>query len=102
MQLRKNAPRPKASQRWPARSGPTASIPPSETSSKSETTRPRSFSSWEVSAAMKPSVDGTEAAVELPSSRRVTKSTGRWVVRPVMKTAADPKSGPRSMMTLRP
>jgi len=51
---------------------------------------------------MKPSVDGTEAAVELPSSSRVTKSTGNCVVRPVMKTAADPKSGPSSMMTLRP
>ena len=40
--------------------------------------------------------------MELPSSSRVTNSTGRWVVRPVMKTATPPKTGPSSMITLRP
>ena len=77
-------------------------MPPSDTSSKSETTRPRNFSSWAVSAAMNPSVEGIEAAVELPSSKRVKKRTGMTVVKPVMKTAIEPKSGPTSMITLRP
>ncbi len=40
--------------------------------------------------------------MELPSSKRVKKRTGITVVKPVMKTAIEPKSGPTSMITLRP
>ena len=41
---------------------------------------------------------GTEAAVDVPSRRRVPSRTGMEVVRPVMSAALAPKTGPSSMI----
>ena len=49
--------------------------------SKRAEARPRSASSPLVTQAMKPSTEGTLAAVEAPSSTRVTPSSGRLPTR---------------------
>ena len=46
---------------------------------------------------MNPRIDGTEAAVEAPSSSRVKPITGRLTVNAVMMTATAPNAGPTSI-----
>ncbi len=82
--------------------------------SKRAEARPRSASSPLVTQAMKPSTDGTLAAVDAPSRMRVSPSSGREptstgsamttepgrcnsAVTAVRMTAASPKSGPTCM-----
>jgi len=55
---------------------------------------PRSTSLPAVATAMKPRIDGTLAALEAPSRRRVPPSRKRLVVSPVRVTAIAPKTGP--------
>ena len=62
------------------------------------TALPRRSSSAAVAKAMKPRIDGTDAAVEAPSRSRVKPMTGRLTVRAVMTTAIAPKAGPTSMI----
>ena len=42
-------------------------------------------------------MDGTDAAVDAPSSTRVPPSTNRFVVNAVMTTATAPNAGPNSI-----
>jgi hypothetical protein len=46
---------------------------------------------------MKPRIEGTDAAVEAPSSRRVNAITGMLTVNAVISTATPPKAGPSSI-----
>ncbi len=83
--------------------------------SKRAEARPRRASSPLVAQAMKASTEGTDAAVDAPSSRRVMPSTARLPTRPgsamtmgpgrctsavaaVRMTATSPSSGPTCMM----
>ncbi len=81
--------------------GPAATIPaPSPASvapSNRAAARPRRSSSPDVMTAMKPRIDGTEAAVEAPSRIRVAPRSTRFVVRNVRTAAAIPKTGPNCM-----
>ena len=55
--------------------------PASVAASNRATARPRSSSSAAVANAMKPRIEGTDAAVEAPSRRRVNPMTGRLTVK---------------------
>ena len=61
------------------------------------TARPRASSSAAVAKAMKPRIDGTDAAVEPPSSSRVNAITGRLTANAVITTATAPNTGPSSI-----
>ena len=91
--LRKKASAPMAEYSGPATAMP-APMPRMVAASKRAEVLPRSTWSCAVATAMKPRIDGTLAAVEAPSSRRVDPSTQRLVVRPVRMAATSPKSGP--------
>ena len=71
-----------------------APSPASVAPSKRAAARPRSASSPAVAMAMKPRIEGTDAAVEAPSRMRVPPSSGMLVVRAVRITATAPKTGP--------
>ena len=91
--MRKNADAPIASNSFGATMKPKPR-PASVAPSKRAAALPRSSSLPAVASAMKPRIDGTLAAVDAPSSMRVTPRIGRLVVRPVMTTAIPPKTGP--------
>ena len=91
--FRKNATGPKNAHRGPATASPAPS-PAIVASSKRDEVRPRSASSLAVAMARNPRIDGTLAAVEAPSRKRVEPSSQRLVVRPVRITATSPKTGP--------
>ena len=88
---------PNSSNNGPARTKPTIR-PASVAASKRATALPRRISSAAVAKAMKPRIDGTEAAVDAPSRSRVKAMTGRLTVNAVMITATAPNPGPSSMI----
>ena len=74
---------PKAANSGPATTKPSIS-PASVAASNRATALPRSSSSEAVAKAMNPRIDGTEAAVDAPSSSRVNPMTGRLTANAVM------------------
>ena len=88
---------PKAANSGPATTNPSIS-PARVAASNRATALPRNSSSEAVAKAMNPRIEGTEAAVDAPSSRRVKPMTGRLTANAVMTTAVAPKAGPTSII----
>ena len=95
--MSRNAVGPNAANSGPASTNPTIS-PASVAASNRATALPRRTSSAAVAKAMNPRIDGTDAAVEPPSSSRVKPMTGRLTVNAVMITATAPNAGPTSII----
>ncbi len=89
----KKALTPKRSISRPARTIPKPR-PARVAPSKRADARPRASSSPAVAIAMKPRIEGTDAAVDRPARTRVPATTGMATVNPVMTTAMKPKNGP--------